>query len=188
MLGPHDLPVVELDAARLDGELYRLADSWCPVDVLELPAVRARAVLADRSSRLIAELGTAAWVWGAKPVAPVVQEFCVDIAARARLGPGSLATVREIVLDDDDLCDLDGVRVTSPLRTAVDLARFRAGFGGDEAALVAALASIGSFGLDDCAAHMERRRNLPGKRRAIERLRLALIEERREATRLETEP
>ncbi len=144
--------------------------------MLERPAVRARAVLADRSTRLIPELGTAAWVWGATPVEPLVQEFCVDITARARLAPSALASVREIVLDDDDLSDLDGVRVTTPLRTVVDLARFRAGFGAGEAALVAALASIGRFGFDDCIAHMERRRNLPGKRRAIERISLSLAE------------
>jgi hypothetical protein len=174
VLTPGDLPLPELAAARLDGELYALGGSDCPVDEVERPALRARAVLAQRPARLIAELGTAAWVWGATPVEPAVLEFCVDLSARARPAAAPRVVVREIVLDPEDLVEFDGVRVTAPLRTAVDLARFRAGFGEGEVALVRALASIGRFGLGECVTLMDRRRNLPAKRRAAERLTWAL--------------
>jgi len=174
VLSPRDLPLAELTAARLDGELYSLVDAFCPVDELETPALRARALLSGRSPRLIAELGTAAWVWGAMPVVPTAHEFCADLAARARLAPSSGVVVRELVLDPDDVVEFAGARVTTPLRTAVDLARFRAGFAEGDADVVRALASIGRFDVDDCLALMERRRNLPAKRRAAQRLTAAL--------------
>ena len=171
VLDDHDLPAAELAAMRLDGELYPLAGAYCPIDQIETAAHRARAVRGRRSPRLIAELGTAAWVWGAIPRLPAPVEFCVDLAARARLRPNPHTTVRELVLDPEDVVDLDGSGVTSPLRTAVDLARFQDAFDPDA---VAALAAIGGFGWQECLAVLDRRRNLPAKNRAKARLQPAL--------------
>ena len=159
---------------RLDGEVYALADGWCAIDELEGPAHRARAVRGERSERLIAELGTAAWVWGVTPLLPRMVEFCVDLGARARLRISPIVRVRELVLDPDDRVDLGGGpgggAVTSRLRTAVDLARFRDPLPpGDEASIVE-LARQGGFGLAECRELMDRRRNLPEKRRALARL------------------
>ncbi|MFW8745239.1 hypothetical protein, partial [Mesorhizobium japonicum] len=84
-LGVDDLPAVELQAMALDGELYRLTGSWCPLDVVPTPDVRCRAVMNGRSTRLIAELRTAAWVWGAAADPPMPLELCADVRARARL-------------------------------------------------------------------------------------------------------
>jgi len=165
-----DLPAAELGGMRLDGEVYPLAEGWCSVDVLETPAHRARAVRGLRSERLIAELGTAAWVWGATPVLPRLVEFCVDLGARARLRISPLVRVRELVLDPGDRVDLEGGAVTSRVRTAVDLARFREPFSDDDAASIVELASQGGFGLAECRELMDRRRNLPEKRRALARL------------------
>jgi len=165
-----DMPAAELGGMRLDGEVYPLAEGWCSVDVLETPAHRARAVRGLRSERLIAELGTAAWVWGATPVLPRLVEFCVDLGARARLRISPLVRVRELVLDPGDRVDLDGGAVTSRVRTAVDLARFREPFSDDDAASIVELARQGGFGLAECRELMDRRRNLPEKRRALARL------------------
>lgn len=165
-----DLPAPELGGMRLDGEVYRLAEGWCSIDVLETPAHRARAVRGLRSERLIAELGTAAWVWGATPVLPRLVEFCVDLGARARLRISPLVRVRELVLDPGDRVDLEGGAVTSRVRTAVDLARFREALGDDDAASIVELARQGGFGLAECRELMDRRRNLPEKRRALARL------------------
>jgi len=169
-----DLPAPELGGMRLDGEVYRLAEGWCSIDVLETPAHRARAVRGLRSERLIAELGTAAWVWGATPVLPRLVEFCVDLGARARLRISPLVRVRELVLDPGDRVDLgggpSGGAVTSRLRTAVDLARFRERLSDDDARSIVELAADGGFGLAECRELMDRRRNLPEKRRALARL------------------
>jgi len=165
-----DLPAPELGGMRLDGEVYPLAEGWCSIDVLETPAHRARAVRGLRSERLIAELGTAAWVWGATPVLPRLVEFCVDLGARARLRISPLVRVRELVLDAGDRVDLDGGAVTSRLRTAVDLARFRDELSDQDAASIVELARQGGFGVPECRELMDRRRNLPEKRRALARL------------------
>ncbi|MEO6533075.1 MAG: hypothetical protein ABIO06_05825 [Pseudolysinimonas sp.] len=177
-----DIPAPELGGMRLDGEVYRLADGWCTIDVLETPAHRARAVRGLRSERLIAELGTAAWVWGVTPVLPRMIEFCADLGARARLRISPLVRVRELVLDPGDRVDLggssgagssagsSGAAVTSRLRTVVDLARFRETIGDEDATSIVELARDGGFGLAECRELMDRRRNLPEKRRALVRL------------------
>ena len=171
VLTARDIPAPELGGMRLDGDVYQLADGWCAIDELEGPAHRAAAALGDRSPRLIAELGTAAWVWGASVTLPRMVEFCVDLGARARVRISPLIRVRELVLDGDDRIELAGAAATSPLRTAVDLARFRDELGPEESAAVVELARIGGFGFDECRELLDRRRNLPEKRRAAERLR-----------------
>jgi hypothetical protein len=123
-----DLADVELQAMRLDGEVFRLATAWAPVDEPVTPEMRARAVMAERSPRLVAELQTAAWIWGAIVSLPRPIELCADVRARARLRPGADAVVREVVLHGTDVVDLGGARVTTPLRTIVDLARTTASF------------------------------------------------------------
>lgn len=155
---------------RLDGEVYALADGWCPVDEFEGPAQRAVGVLGERSPRLIAELGTAAWIWGVAPTLPRRIEFCVDLGSRARLLSSPLVRVRELVLDADDRVAFAGAAVTSPLRTAVELARVRDVLSKDEETAIVALSRLGGFGLTDCHALLDRRRNLPEKRRAAVRL------------------
>jgi hypothetical protein len=168
------LPLAERMAARLDGELFALGNAHCPIDELETPALRLAGALAGYPSRLIAELGTAVWVWGASPVAPERIELCVDLAARARSRRAGPAEVREVVMGPEDLRTLDGRRVTTPLRTTLDLARSRTEFGPAEVEMVRALARLGGFGLESCRAALDARRNLPAKRRAGERLAVAL--------------
>lgn len=168
-LGVDDLPAVELQAMALDGELYRLTGSWCPVDVPPTPEVRCMAVMAGRSTRLVAELRTAAWVWGAvaDPAAPL--ELCADVRARARLSPGADAVVREVVLPDDEIVRFGDAAVTTPLRTAVDLARV----GGTADAVLRELARVGGFGLADVQRSLTARK-LPGRRTALRALQAAL--------------
>jgi hypothetical protein len=168
------LPLPERMAARLDGELYALGEVHCPIDEPETPATRLAAVLAGRSGRIIAELGTAAWVWGAQLLPPPQLELCVDLRARARPPRTPSASLREVVIAEGDVRVLAGRTVTSPLRTAVDLARAREPFTAADAAAVRELARLGWFGLAECRALMDRRRNLPGKLRALERLAAAL--------------
>ncbi len=165
-----ELPLAERMAARLDGELFAVGDGHCAIDEVERPALRLNAVLGARTVRLIAELGTAAWVWGARETLPSRLELCVDLRARARPAPSPLTTVREVVLGGDDVATFGSYRVTTPLRTAVDLARIREDFAPADAEAVRRLAGSAGFDLAACRAYMERSRNLPAKRRALQRL------------------
>lgn len=164
----------ELQAAVLDGECYRLAGAYLPIAVAPSTAARASAALGGRSTRLVAAFGTAAWVWRATPEPPDAPEFLVDIGARWRPRAGERIRVTESVLRAGDVVRFGAVGVTSPLRTAVDLARFRACFAEAEHDTVRTLARVGGFGLRDALGAMERGRNLHGKREAARRLAAAL--------------
>jgi len=132
--------------------------------------LRLHAVLGPRPARLIAELATAAWVWGARESVPARLEFCVDLRARARPPASPSTTVREVVLVPEDVATLGSFRVTTPLRTAVDLARVRDAFAEADVDAVRRLAALARFDLGDCRAAMNRGRNLPAKHRALQRL------------------
>lgn len=172
VLSSSDLTWVELQAARLDGDVYELAGAYCQIGELEGPRHRAQAALAGRSARLIAELATAAWIWGAAPE-PARPTFAVTPEARTRLSPDRLASVREIVYADGDLTELGSARVTTPLRTALDLARAApssASVDSFDPGIVTRLAEIGGFDLADCLAVVANRAGIPLKKRVESRL------------------
>lgn len=169
-----DLDPIELQAARLDGECYLLADRSVPIGIRPSPAVRATAAVGGRADRLVAALATAAWVWGAMTAPPGRLEFAVDREERWRPQPGDRVAVMETVLRPGDVVRFGRAGVTSPLRTAVDLARFRDVFGPVERDIVRTLAVRGGFTAADAEQAMARGRNLAGKLRATERIRDAL--------------
>jgi len=165
VLSPLDLPMAELQAARLDGELFRVDSCFAVIDEIEQPRHRAAALHAGLSDRLIAEQLSAAWIWGAIDFPPAPHTLCAAVGARVGHAHPPWMTVREVVIDPLEITTIDGYFVTTPLRTAVDLARFAADF--DPGIL-------NRLGVDplDCRAEIERRKNLPGKRRALQRLAL----------------
>jgi hypothetical protein len=166
VLADADLTAAELQAARLDGEVYELAGAYCLVGEVEEPRHRARAVLGGRSPRLIAELSTAAWIWGAAPE-PLRLEFAVTPDARARFAPAHHIAVREIVYDEGDLVSLDGYRVTTPLRTMIDLARREGEF---DRATVQRLAITSGVRVEDGIDSLAGRSGIPAKKRALRNL------------------
>lgn len=174
VLSTADLPRPELDAARLDGELYLMDGCYCPIDEPERAALRGGSLAARFSPRLIAEQRSAAWVLGALDSAPRIHQLCAGLTARARPADLTGLEVREVVVDESDLLAIGGFRVTTPTRTACDLARFSRHFGALEQELIRRTMELGEVKLDDCLRLMERRRNLPGKKRAIQRIRDAL--------------
>jgi hypothetical protein len=163
-----DLPAAELQAMRLDGQLFPLVGAWCPVDVAETPEVRARAMMSGRSARLVAELRAAAWIWGAIEAPPTVPQLCADVRARARVRPGADAVVREVVLPESDVVRFGDAGVTAPLRTAVDLAR-----AGAEPAALRHLTRVGGFTFEAAQESLESRK-LPGRKAALRALADAL--------------
>lgn len=180
VLSASDLPVAELMAARLDGELFPVDDCFVPIDEIEGPAHRARALragLTDRTGadrmnpeRLIAERRSAAWVWGALDLPPAVHELCVTVDSRVVHSAATWVAVREVVITPGEIAHSDGFPVTTAMRTAIDIARVGETFGDTDARTIGRLMAIGGFGAGDCLAEMDRRRNLPGKHRALLRL------------------
>jgi len=171
-----DLPLAELCAARLDGELTELDALWSPVDEPQSSSQRAASIRLQWPGRLIAEQHTAAWIWGAMPFPPSRHELCVSLGARARPAQNWRITVREVAISGDETVELGGLRVTTPVRTIADLARTVPGFDAGESAVIRNLARIGGVTLDECRLALDRRRNLPNKREAWRRIGLALAE------------
>jgi hypothetical protein len=166
VLSALDLPTPELYAARLDGQVFAIGGCFAPVDQVEQPSHRAAALHAGQSGRLIAEQLSAAWVWGALDSPPAHRQFCVATAARVTHSPALWMTVREVVIEEDEIVDFGGSAVTDPTRTLVDLARFGATF---DPAVMRRLISAGAS-LDRATESITSRRNLPNKREALRRL------------------
>ena len=113
----------ELRAAALDGEVVALGEGFVPIDT----PITARARAASLSpllidSRVVVADRSAAWVWGWGP-APNAVMTCVAITARIPSPDRSRLRTREVVIDNDEHRMLDIVRVTTPERTLLDLAR-----------------------------------------------------------------
>ena len=170
VLAPRDLPLAELHAARLDGELYAVAGCFSPVDTAETTVTRATAVRLTFGDRFIAEQRTAAWIWGVTDTPPAPHQLCTDARIRTRVPNPPNTAVREAVLDDSEVVVIAGARVTGLIRTVTDLARLSPDFASAEASIVRALMARGRFSLDECARALDSRRNLPLKKIAWRRL------------------
>ena len=174
MLSRFDLPIAELSAARLDGELYAVDDGYSPVDVPCGPHERAASIADYCQGRLMAEQRTAAWIWGALELPPARHELCASLGARARPAHPIRTSVREVVIDEGEFAVVGGIAVTTPLRTVIDLARFSERFGEAERDIVRQLAARSGITFERCRIEMDARTNLPNKRRALTRLASAL--------------
>lgn len=170
VLSPGTFPAPELQALRLDGEVFRVDD--CAVAIDEVPgiALRAAVLAAELPARLIAEQLSAAWVWGAASEPPTLHQVCTDIGARIRPQFQDRLSLREVVIGREDVAEIGGLQLTTPRRTAIDLARFVPEWSVRHASIVAALMAYGEFGAIECARAINQRRNLSNKRRALRRL------------------
>lgn len=170
VLDGRDLPLAELQAARLDGEVFAVGDAFAPIDEQEQARHRARSLGALMHPRYIASHMTAAWVHGAVTRPPDVHQFCVSYAARVRKSSSPRFTLREVVIDSHETLSLEGVIVTAPMRTAIDLLRAEAPFDTDETRAVRELWRLAGAGHDDCRAAIVARHKLAGKQRSLQRL------------------
>jgi len=165
-----DLPIAELCAARLDGEVMRIGDGWCPVDEPDLPSLRAAAVVPGLAAPFIIERRSAAWVHGALPAPPPVAECCVPHSAR--VSTRSLPAVmllREVAITPADIVMIGGVRCTSPDRTAFDLVREAEPLSG-AVGIVAALFAADGAAVERVRSRVELAHRLPHKAAALARL------------------
>lgn len=177
LLTSDDWPEAELRAAVLAGELVAVGACWASPAEPQTPTLRAAAAAwALRDTRLIAGTRTAAWVWGAVSRAPAPLEACVPLRVRVHVD-GALR-VREVVITDEDVVVLGGLRVTTPLRTVVDLLRSPGdrpgGFDPSDAAAVAGLLAIGAVSVDAVAGSLATLGTIPMARQAERRLRAVL--------------
>ncbi len=175
VLAPGHLPEQELISATLDGELQRVGGAYCPVDTIVSSAHRAASIAAEAPDWAIAEQYTAAWIYGATLDLRRPLHLCVD--SRTRMHPIStrLHVFREVVIDEQELLAIGGIPVTSPLRTAIDLARFSAEFSESDHNILRRLSVMATFDFADCVTAVNDRRNLPNKHRALLRLKAALV-------------
>jgi hypothetical protein len=166
------LPLAELHSARLDGELVGIGGGFQSVDEPDGPRDRAHSIHRDLADpRVIVCDRSAAWVWGWAP-SPVAVATCVSIGARVASPVRRRLRAREAVLDDDETVQLAEVRVTTPLRTVIDLARHD---DRDEVVeiVIAALRS-GSVSVPDLRAALRRRPGIAHLRRAHDRVERAI--------------
>jgi hypothetical protein len=113
----------ELTAAQLDGDVVELGDAFIPADAVETAALRAGSLARLVGDALAATHLSAAWIHGASPFPPARHTVQRAVARRVRREPERHLIYRELAVPDGDLVVVGGVRVTTPVRTLVDLAR-----------------------------------------------------------------
>lgn len=164
ILDTGSMPHAELSAAALDGDLVRVAEGWCARDQPVGAAERLAGVLAGMPRYWTAELATAAWVWGAGP-RPVTLEVTFPPRRNRRAWPPGIS-VRHVGHAPEDLVVLDERLVTSPARTAIDLAQ--QSDRSEAPALVAELCALHRLDIAELAARaMARRRPLVERETAV---------------------
>lgn len=137
-------------------------------DVPDSRELRAKAVNLVLDPQVFLCGVTAAWLYGvdlhprSEPL-PSLWVACHN-GRRVRDRPGW--QLKEITIATNELCVVQGVRVTNPLRTAFDCARWLSFV--DAVVVVDKLAHDGLIRLDDVAAYAERQRRIRGRRRVAE--------------------
>lgn len=145
------LPVVELLALCLDGHLFRVGDAFAPAGAVDGPALRSRAFARTAPGWAVADRGSAAWIHGTRSMPPPVPQVCVPPRRRGGALSPAVGTSHRVIADDETVV-FDGVRVTSPLRTAIDLLCSGTSFGEGDALEIRhllLLAGVSPAQLDD---------------------------------------
>ncbi|MER3390083.1 MAG: hypothetical protein RJQ01_08630 [Microcella sp.] len=178
---PDHLTETELQAAALDGELHPLGAGYLPIDVPLDPRARLTALSpALRDGRVIVAARCAAWVWGWTEASCPVLCCCVSSLHRIPSTARRALAAREVVIDPDEVARLDGIAITTRLRTLIDLARHDDGSDLPQllAAAVRDSTAVAGTGLsgDQIDAALARRPAAAHSRRARVRLRHVLDE------------
>ncbi len=169
VLDSADLPLAERCAVRLDGDGFVLGDGIIAADEPDGPVQRAASVAADaRRYGLVLGGWTAAWVHVAtdRLRRPLDLQTDSDGGARTKLLP-----VRQVALSPRDVCELGGVAVTSPLRTALDLARLEVRLTDESRSAIAHLVGSTRVTWPQAVAAVAATPAAAGKVRAIARFR-----------------
>lgn len=175
VLSSRDLPTAELQAGVLDGELVRVGEGYCAIDTIIDSHHRAASIATEVPRWCIAERRTAAWIYGILPEQPRQLSLCVSLRSKVRPISSQRCAFREVAVTEGDIRVIGGLKVTTPIRTAIDIVRIDDGFDAECNTIVRALSTLGTgFTLAECEVELTRRKNLPHKRKALQRLRVAL--------------
>ncbi len=169
-IGPQALSIAELSAARLDGELYPLADRYCTVDLPAFPSLRAASLLLLLPEHAFVERLSAAWLHGALTDPPTLSSLAVPAGAGSRPRRSRTFTLRQVAVSPAELTLIGGCPVTTAERTLVDVL-LDEGLGDAEALAVAlTLCATGEVTLTSARAALRARRSLPHRTLAERRL------------------
>jgi hypothetical protein len=169
VLYERDLPLPELHAARLDGEVYAIDECFAPIDQANISQVRARALWSLVGDRAIAAGESALWIYGYLNDPPHRHTLCVPRTNRQTLHRTGRMIVRETRMTHGDTQLIDRLRITSPTRTVLDLVMGQAFGSGEHAALVWLIGRLGAD-VAACRSRIGTTTHLPGRRAALERL------------------
>jgi hypothetical protein len=163
---------IELNAALLDGELVRVGDGYWWIDVPIGQRERARSLTTELGdARIIVCDRSAAWVWGWGP-SPSTITTCVSISARVPSPVRRRLNTREVVISSDEVVVIAATRVTSPVRTLIDLVRHESS---DEVIDIAVAAlTRGDVDAHATVSELDRRPGIAHLRRARRRLETAI--------------
>lgn len=170
LLSAADLPLAELCAARLDGEVFAVDDCFATIDEIDDRLLRAGALAHEVPSRAIVERESALWVYGVLAAPPTRHTLCVGLAGGSRIAPSPRWLVRECRLDEHDVETVAGIRVVTVLHAAVDLLRAPGSYGAEQRRRIRALMALGGFDEGACADRLGVRPSVPGTRLARQRL------------------
>ncbi|WP_181429060.1 type IV toxin-antitoxin system AbiEi family antitoxin [Curtobacterium sp. MCSS17_008] len=172
LLTSDDWPEAELRAAVLAGELVPVGRCWASPAEPQVPALRAAAHAWRLSDpRLVASGRSAAWIWGATSRPPAADEVSIPPNVRVRVDAD--VRLREVRLDPHDVVLLHGIRVTTPLRTAVDLLRAPGAFDTGALDALRGLLAIGAVAEQDLRRRVDALGTIPMARQAARRLQRA---------------
>jgi hypothetical protein len=167
------LSSAELSAARLDGDVVEIGEGYMPADAIESVSMRAASMRGICGPRLVAGLWSAAWIYGALLEPP--SRHAVMRGAAHRVGNliDRRAIFHDVGVHDSDIVEMAGVRVTSPLRTLVDVARrvHEPAHRARAQAVISALVASGAVRPADALIRLEAHGRMPGIRDARSALR-----------------
>jgi hypothetical protein len=122
-------PAEAAEAGRLcsAGLIRRVvADAFVAADVPDSPTLRARAaalVLPERLAAAGGIVGFASAAWVHAGWHPEGSPGSLDVMAAERVSPVRGVRIRQVGVSPEDVVTLEGLSLTSPARTAADLAR-----------------------------------------------------------------
>lgn len=170
---------VELQAMRIDGLLHRVCgDSYARADLHLDPLARAQSAILCVPEPLRFKVAlarqSAAWVYGCASLPGAVNLVTDHRRRTTALPPFSDALMHQVALGPCDVTVMGGVGVTSPLRTALDVAVH-----GHESWALPSLIKLSTRPALGCdlvlvVRALEATRRVPGKNRALARLQTAI--------------
>ena len=117
------LSLTELSAARLDGDLVELGNGYTPADTVETMALRAGSLAPLAGITLALTHTSAAWVYGVFNEPPTPHHLQRAVPHRITHVIDGQICYHDSALPSGDQVLIGGVRVSTAIRTLVDLAR-----------------------------------------------------------------